>query len=139
RAGRPGKPEPVGARGVTGHAGDQPVAGLAGQAGHPGAAASNYARPRRVPGAGSAGGGDRTRPRSAAAFPGHGHAVHTASRELLRQLTGSACTMNDVAVIDRFLETFARYIDSGFGLLQGEVAFLTATLIVIDMTLAGLF
>lgn len=47
--------------------------------------------------------------------------------------------MNDVAVIDRFLETFARYIDSGFGLLQGEVAFLTATLIVIDMTLAGLF
>ncbi len=47
--------------------------------------------------------------------------------------------MNDVAVIDRFLDTFARYIDSGFGLLQGDVAFLTATLIVIDMTLAGLF
>lgn len=47
--------------------------------------------------------------------------------------------MNDVAVIDRFLDTFARYIDSGFGLLQGEVAFLTATLIVIDMTLAGLY
>ncbi|TFL13481.1 P-type conjugative transfer protein TrbL [Pusillimonas caeni] len=47
--------------------------------------------------------------------------------------------MNDVAVIDRFLDTFSRYIDSGFGLLQGEVAFLTATLIVIDMTLAGLF
>lgn len=47
--------------------------------------------------------------------------------------------MNDVAVIGRFLDTFARYIDSGFGLLQGDVAFLTATLIVIDMTLAGLF
>lgn len=47
--------------------------------------------------------------------------------------------MNDVSVIDRFLDTFSRYIDSGFGLLQGEVAFLTATLIVIDMTLAGLF
>ena len=47
--------------------------------------------------------------------------------------------MNDVTVIDRFLDTFSRYIDSGFGLLQGEVAFLTATLIVIDMTLAGLF
>ena len=46
--------------------------------------------------------------------------------------------MNDVTVIDRFLDTFSRYIDSGFGLLQGEVAFLTATLIVIDMTLAGL-
>ena len=47
--------------------------------------------------------------------------------------------MNDVAVIDRFLDTFSRYIDSGFGLLQGEVAFLTATLVAIDMTLAGLF
>ncbi|BEG76386.1 MULTISPECIES: P-type conjugative transfer protein TrbL [Alcaligenaceae] len=47
--------------------------------------------------------------------------------------------MNDVTVIDRFLDTFSRYIDSGFGLLQGEVAFLTATLIVIDMTLAGLY
>src|SRR2546427_12648317 len=48
-------------------------------------------------------------------------------------------TMNDVTIIDRFLDTFSRYIDSGFGLLHGEVAFLTATLIVIDMTLAGLF
>ncbi|MCZ2102915.1 MAG: P-type conjugative transfer protein TrbL [Burkholderiales bacterium] len=47
--------------------------------------------------------------------------------------------MDDVTVIDRFLDTFSRYIDSGFGLLHGEVAFLTATLIVIDMTLAGLF
>ncbi|QIL69156.1 P-type conjugative transfer protein TrbL [Diaphorobacter sp. HDW4B] len=47
--------------------------------------------------------------------------------------------MNDVTIIDRFLNTFSTYIDSGFGLLQGEVAFLTATLIVIDMTLAGLY
>lgn len=47
--------------------------------------------------------------------------------------------MNDVSVIDRFLDVFSRYIDSGFGLVQGEVAFLTATLIAIDMTLAGLF
>ena len=47
--------------------------------------------------------------------------------------------MNDVAVIDRFLDVFSRYIDSGFGLLNGEVAFLTATLVAIDMTLAGLF
>jgi type IV secretion system protein TrbL len=47
--------------------------------------------------------------------------------------------MNDTGVIDRFLETFTRYIDSGFGLLGGEVAFLTSTLIVIDVTLAGLF
>ncbi len=47
--------------------------------------------------------------------------------------------MNDVTIIDQFLATFAAYIDSGFGLLRGEVAFLTATLIVIDMTIAGLY
>jgi len=47
--------------------------------------------------------------------------------------------MNDIAVIDRFLDVFSRYIDSGFGLLGGEVRFLTATLVLIDMTLAGLF
>jgi len=47
--------------------------------------------------------------------------------------------VNDVGVIDRFLDVFSRYIDSGFGLLGGEVAFLTATLVLIDMTLAGLF
>ncbi|QKC98360.1 P-type conjugative transfer protein TrbL [Mesorhizobium sp. NZP2298] len=47
--------------------------------------------------------------------------------------------MNDTGVIDRFLDTFTRYIDSGFGLLGGEVAFLTSTLIVIDITIAGLF
>lgn len=47
--------------------------------------------------------------------------------------------MNDLSVIDRFLDVFSHYIDSGFGLLHGEVAFLTATLVAIDMTLAGLF
>ncbi|MFV0278828.1 MAG: P-type conjugative transfer protein TrbL [Parahaliea sp.] len=47
--------------------------------------------------------------------------------------------MDDVAVIDRFLDVFSTYIDSGFGLLGGEVAFLTATLMVIDMTIAGLY
>ena len=47
--------------------------------------------------------------------------------------------MNDLSIIDRFLETFVTYIDSGFGLLGGDVRFLTATLIGIDMTLAGLF
>jgi type IV secretion system protein TrbL len=47
--------------------------------------------------------------------------------------------MNDLSVIDQFLGVFSRYIDSGFGLLGGDVAFLTATLVVIDMTLAGLF
>ncbi len=47
--------------------------------------------------------------------------------------------MNDVSVIDRFLEVFGLYIDTGFGLLGSEVAFLTMTLVAIDMTLAGLF
>ncbi len=47
--------------------------------------------------------------------------------------------MNDLSVIDQFLAVFSQYIDSGFGLLHGEVAYLSATLIVIDMTLAGLF
>jgi type IV secretion system protein TrbL len=45
----------------------------------------------------------------------------------------------NTGVIDRFLETFTRYIDSGFGLLSGEIGFLTSTLIVLDITLAGLF
>ena len=44
-----------------------------------------------------------------------------------------------VAIIDRFTETFSRYIDSGFGLLSGDVAFLTTVLVAIDITLAGLF
>jgi type IV secretion system protein TrbL len=47
--------------------------------------------------------------------------------------------VEDLGVIDRFLNVYARYIDSGFGLLGSEVAFLSATLIVIDVTLAGLF
>ncbi|NCP44611.1 MAG: P-type conjugative transfer protein TrbL [Sphingomonadales bacterium] len=47
--------------------------------------------------------------------------------------------MQSTGVIDRFLDVFSRYIDSGFGLLQGEVAFLATTLIVIDVTLAALF
>ncbi|MGX1497030.1 type IV secretion system protein TrbL [Labrenzia sp. MBR-25] len=47
--------------------------------------------------------------------------------------------MGGSGVIDHFLEVFTRYIDSGFGLLQGEVAFIATTLIVIDVTLAALF
>lgn len=47
--------------------------------------------------------------------------------------------MNDTSVIDTFLGVFQSYIDSGFGLLGGEVAFLSTTLIAIDVTLAGLF
>ena len=45
----------------------------------------------------------------------------------------------NTGIIDRFTEVFTSYIDSGFGLLGGEVAFLASTLIVIDVTLAGLF
>jgi type IV secretion system protein TrbL len=47
--------------------------------------------------------------------------------------------VNDLNVIDRFLDAFIRYIDSGFGLLGGDVGFLTSVLIGIDITLAGLF
>ncbi|MFG1244397.1 P-type conjugative transfer protein TrbL [Xanthobacter versatilis] len=47
--------------------------------------------------------------------------------------------MGGTGVIDHFLEVFTRYIDSGFGLLGGEVAFIATTLIVIDVTLAALF
>lgn len=47
--------------------------------------------------------------------------------------------MQGTGVIDHFLEVFTRYIDGGFGLLQGEVAFIATTLIVIDVTLAALF
>ncbi|MCK1705077.1 P-type conjugative transfer protein TrbL [Bradyrhizobium sp. 146] len=47
--------------------------------------------------------------------------------------------MNNVGVIDTFLNTFTTYIDSGFGLIKGEVTYVSSTLIVIDITLAGLF
>ena len=47
--------------------------------------------------------------------------------------------MGNTGVIDNFLGVFTRYIDSGFGLLSGEVAFIATTLIVIDVTLAALF
>lgn len=47
--------------------------------------------------------------------------------------------MDDLNIIDQFMEAFIAYIDSGFGLLGGDVAFLTTILIGIDITLAGLF
>ncbi|PJI89601.1 P-type conjugative transfer protein TrbL [Sphingomonas koreensis] len=47
--------------------------------------------------------------------------------------------MDDLNVIDQFMDAFVRYIDSGFGLLGGDVGFLTTILIGIDITLAGLF
>src|SRR6478609_6774078 len=47
--------------------------------------------------------------------------------------------MNDINVVDQFLNVFIQFIDSGFGLLGGEVHFLAATLIAIDLALAGVF
>ena len=47
--------------------------------------------------------------------------------------------MDDINVIDRFTQTFVTYIDSGFGLLTGDVAFLTSILVAVDITLAGLW
>ncbi|MGQ0585116.1 MAG: P-type conjugative transfer protein TrbL [Reyranella sp.] len=47
--------------------------------------------------------------------------------------------MGGTGVIDRFLGIFTQYIDSGFGLIQGDVHWLAGVLIAIDITLAGLF
>jgi type IV secretion system protein TrbL len=47
--------------------------------------------------------------------------------------------MGGTGVIDHFLGVFTQYIDSGFGLLQPEVAFVATTLVAIDITLAALF
>jgi type IV secretion system protein TrbL len=47
--------------------------------------------------------------------------------------------MGGPGVIDHFLGVFTSYIDSGFGLLRPDVAYLTSTLVAIDITLAGLF
>jgi len=47
--------------------------------------------------------------------------------------------VNDLSVIDTFMTAFTTYIDNGFGLLGGDVRFLTSVLIGIDITLAGLF
>src|ERR1700744_3192950 len=47
--------------------------------------------------------------------------------------------MNDFNIVDNFLQTFATYIDSGFGLLGGDVSKLSTILVAIDVTLAALF
>jgi len=47
--------------------------------------------------------------------------------------------MGGTGVIDRFLGIFTQYIDSGFGLIQGDVRWLASVLIAIDITMAGLF
>ena len=50
-----------------------------------------------------------------------------------------ALIMGGSGIIDQFLNVFTTYIDSGFGLLGGDVRFLSQTLIALDITLAGLF
>ena len=47
--------------------------------------------------------------------------------------------MGGTGVIDSFLGVFTQYINSGFGLVQGDVRWLAGVLIAIDITLAGLF
>ena len=47
--------------------------------------------------------------------------------------------MTDTGVIDQFLDVFSRYIDSGFGLVHGDVASLSRILVALDVTLAALF
>ena len=47
--------------------------------------------------------------------------------------------MGGTGVIDNFLSVFTSYIDSGFGLLGPDVAYLTTFLVTIDIVLAGLF
>jgi type IV secretion system protein TrbL len=47
--------------------------------------------------------------------------------------------MTGTGVIDNFLGVFTQYIDSGFGLVQGDVRWLAGILIALDITLAGLF
>ena len=41
--------------------------------------------------------------------------------------------MGGTGIIDQFLGTFTQYIDSGFGLLGGEVGYLATTLAAIDV------
>jgi type IV secretion system protein TrbL len=47
--------------------------------------------------------------------------------------------MGNLGIIDQFTQTFTSAIDSGFGLVNGNVMALASVLIAIDITLAGLF
>jgi type IV secretion system protein TrbL len=47
--------------------------------------------------------------------------------------------MTDTGVVDQFLAVFTRYIDSGFGLIGGDVGRLAQLLVAIDVILAALF
>ncbi len=45
----------------------------------------------------------------------------------------------DLNIVDQFLSVFSTYLDSGFGLLKGDVGHLAGILIAIDVTLGALF
>lgn len=47
--------------------------------------------------------------------------------------------MGGSGVTDQYQNVFTTYIDSGFGLLGGDMRFLSQTLIALDITPAGLF
>ena len=47
--------------------------------------------------------------------------------------------MHGTGVIDHFLDVFTTYIDSGFGLLRPEIAWVATALVTINMGLAALF
>jgi type IV secretory pathway TrbL component len=70
-------------------------------------------------------------------FLGHSGAEAGTLRNkiLQRQMWGAMNT----GIIDNFTNVFTTYVDSGFGLLKGEVAYPASILIVIDIMLAGLF
>src|SRR6202451_3112870 len=61
------------------------------------------------------------------------------SHPMRRQSPQAGNVMGGPGVIDGFLGTFTQYIDSGFGLVQGDVRWLASVLIAVDITLAGLF
>src|SRR5574337_1997377 len=75
---------------------------------------------------------------AAASLPINRHPMPR-SHPMRRQSPQAGNVMGGTGVIDNFLGTFTRYIDSGFGLVQGDVRWLAGVLIAIDITLAGLF
>ena len=75
--------------GAAGHAGDQPTAGSASAASHPGATTANHARPGDRAGAGAHRCRTGACARSAAALRRERHAVHPADRRFLQPTEGT--------------------------------------------------
>ena len=111
------------------------LAGFSGSISYRSAAAANSRVARR------SGWPRRTTP--PARRPGRKTAAASSPRSTPRSLTPAVAprsqAMGGTGVIDGFLGTFTQYIDSGFGLVQGDVRWLAGVLIAIDITLAGLF